>query len=360
MNALDLTRNTVNIAETGWCALYKATKAEYDEHWIVYITSIAGEIRSIRFLAPKIKKFMLSALDLTRNTVNIAETGWCALYKATNAEYNEHRIVYITSIAGEIRSIRILAPKIKKFMTNALNFTGNTVNIAETGWCALYKATNAEYNEHRIVYINSTAGEIRSIRFVAPKIKKFMMNALDLTRNTVNIAETGWCALYNATNAEYNEHRIVYITSIAGEIRSIRFLAPKIKKFMMNALDLTRNTINMAQTGWCALYKATNAEYNEHRIVYINPLPAEIRSVRFLAPKIKKFMMIALDLTGNAVNIAQTGWCALYKGTNAEYNEHRIVYITRIAGEIRPIRFFPRKLKNSWWMHWIWPGTRLT
>jgi hypothetical protein len=58
-----------------------------------------------------------------------------------------------------------------------------------------------------------------------------MMNALDLT------------------NAEYNEHRTVYITSIAGEIRSIRFLAPKIKKFMMNALELTKNTINIAETG---------------------------------------------------------------------------------------------------------------
>jgi hypothetical protein len=55
----------------------------------------------------------------------------------------------------------------------------------------LYKATNAEYNEHRIVYITPMAGEIHSIRFLAPKIKKFMMNALDLTMNTVNIAETG-------------------------------------------------------------------------------------------------------------------------------------------------------------------------
>jgi hypothetical protein len=84
---------------------------------------------------------------------------------------------------------------------------------------------------------------------LAPKIKKFMMNALDLTRSTVNIAEAGWCALYKATNTEYNEHRIVYITSIAGEIRSIRFLAPKIKKFMMNALDLTRSTVNIAEAG---------------------------------------------------------------------------------------------------------------
>jgi hypothetical protein len=84
---------------------------------------------------------------------------------------------------------------------------------------------------------------------LATKIKKFMMNALDLTRNTVNIAEIGWCALYKATNAEYNEHRIVYMTSIAGEIRSIRFLSPKIKKFMMSKLDLTRNTVNIAETG---------------------------------------------------------------------------------------------------------------
>jgi hypothetical protein len=76
-----------------------------------------------------------------------------------------------------------------------------------------------------------------------------MMNALDLTRNTVNIAETGRCALYKATNAEYNEHRIDYVTSIAGEIRSISFMAPKIKKFKMNALDLTRNTVNIAETG---------------------------------------------------------------------------------------------------------------
>jgi hypothetical protein len=84
---------------------------------------------------------------------------------------------------------------------------------------------------------------------LAPKIKKFMMNALDLTRNTVNIAETGCCALYKAANAEYNEHRIVYVTSIAGEVRSIRFLAPNIKKFMMNAVDLKGNTINIAETG---------------------------------------------------------------------------------------------------------------
>jgi hypothetical protein len=76
-----------------------------------------------------------------------------------------------------------------------------------------------------------------------------MMNALDLIRNTVNIAETGLCALYKVANAEYNEHRIVYITPIAGEIRSIRFLAPKIKKFMMNALNWTRNTVNIAETG---------------------------------------------------------------------------------------------------------------
>jgi hypothetical protein len=186
------------------------------------------------------------------------------------------------------------------------------------------------------------------------------MNALDLTRNSVNIAETGWRALYKATNAEYNEHRIVYITLIAGEIRSIRFLAPKIKKFMMSALNLTRNTVNIAQSGWCALYKATNAEYNEHRIVYITPLAGEIRSIRFLAPKIKKFIMNALDFTRNMVNIAETGWCALYKATNAEYNEHRIVHITSIAGEIRSIWFLTRKLKNSWWMHWIWQGTRLT
>jgi hypothetical protein len=84
---------------------------------------------------------------------------------------------------------------------------------------------------------------------LAPKIKKFMMNALDLTRNMVNIALTGWCALYRAINAEYNEHRIVHISPIAGEIRWIRFLAPKIKKFMMNTLDLTRNTVNIAETG---------------------------------------------------------------------------------------------------------------
>jgi hypothetical protein len=84
---------------------------------------------------------------------------------------------------------------------------------------------------------------------LAPKIKKFMMNASDLTRNTGNIAETGRCALFKATNAEYNEHRIVYITPKAGEIRSIRFLAPKIKKFMINDLDLTGNTVNIALTG---------------------------------------------------------------------------------------------------------------
>jgi hypothetical protein len=173
----------------------------------------------------------------TRITVNIAQTGWCALYKAINAEYNEHHIVYITSIAGEIRSIRIVVLKIGNCSANALDLTGNTVNIAQSGWCVLYKAINAEYNEHRIVYITPTAGEIRSIRCLAPKIKKFMMNALDLIRNTVNIVETGWCALYKAINKEYNEHRIVYITPTAGEIRSIRFLAPKIKKFMMNALD---------------------------------------------------------------------------------------------------------------------------
>jgi hypothetical protein len=76
-----------------------------------------------------------------------------------------------------------------------------------------------------------------------------MMNALDLTRNTVKIVEAGCCALYKATNAEYNEHRMVYITPIAGEVRSIRFLAPKIKKFMMNALDLTGNTVYIALTG---------------------------------------------------------------------------------------------------------------
>jgi hypothetical protein len=134
-------------------------------------------------------------------------------------------------------------------MMNALDLTGNTVNIALTGRCALYKATKAEYNEHRIVYINPLPVEIRSIRFLAPKIKKFMMNALDLTGNTVNIAQTGWCALYKATNAEYYEHRMVYITPIAGVIRSIRSLAPKIKKFMMNALDLTTITANIAETG---------------------------------------------------------------------------------------------------------------
>jgi hypothetical protein len=48
---------------------------------------------------------------------------------------------------------------------------------------------------------------------------------------------------------EFNELRIVYITPIAGEISSIRFLAPKIKKFMMNALDLTRNSVNIDETG---------------------------------------------------------------------------------------------------------------
>jgi hypothetical protein len=84
-----------------------------------------------------------------------------------------------------------LAPKIKKFMTHASDFTRNTVNIAQTGRCGLYKARNAEYNEHRIVYITSIAEEIRSIRFLAPKIKKFMMNVLDFTRYTVDIAETG-------------------------------------------------------------------------------------------------------------------------------------------------------------------------
>jgi hypothetical protein len=56
-----------------------------------------------------------------------------------------------------------------------------------------------------------------------------MMNALDLTRNTVNIAETGLCALCKATNTEYIEHRIVYITPIAGEVRSIRFWSRKFK-----------------------------------------------------------------------------------------------------------------------------------
>jgi hypothetical protein len=76
-----------------------------------------------------------------------------------------------------------------------------------------------------------------------------MMNALDLTRNTVIIEQTGSCALYKATNAEYNERRIVYIPPIVGEIGSIRFLAPKIKKFIMIALDFTRNTVNIAETG---------------------------------------------------------------------------------------------------------------
>jgi hypothetical protein len=41
----------------------------------------------------------------------------------------------------------------------------------------------------------------------------------------------------------------VYITPMAGEIGSIRFLSQKIKKFMMNALDLTRNTVNIAEIG---------------------------------------------------------------------------------------------------------------
>jgi hypothetical protein len=69
--------------------------------------------------------------------------------------------------------------------------TGNTVNTALSGYCALYKAINAGYNEHRIVYVTAIAGEIHSIRFSAPNIKKFMMNALYLTRITVNTAETG-------------------------------------------------------------------------------------------------------------------------------------------------------------------------
>jgi hypothetical protein len=55
------------------------------------------------------------------------------VYKASNAEYNGHRIVYITPIAGEIRWIRFSPLKIGKCSVNALDFTGNTVNLAQTG-----------------------------------------------------------------------------------------------------------------------------------------------------------------------------------------------------------------------------------
>jgi hypothetical protein len=82
------------------------------------------------------------------------------------------------------------------------------------------------------------------------------------------------------------------------------------------------------------VYKASNAEYNEHRIVCISPIAAEIRWIRFSPLKVGKCSADALDFTGNTVNTAQTGRRAVYKASNAEYNEHRIVFISPIAGEI--------------------------
>jgi uncharacterized MAPEG superfamily protein len=117
--------------------------------------------------------------------------------------------------------------------------------------------------------------------------------ALHLTGDTVNIVQTGWCAPYYSLNAEYIAHRIVYINPIAAEIRSIRSLTLKLKNVI--ALHLTVDTVNKAQIACCRPYYASNAEYNAHRVVYLTPIAAEIRSIRSLTLKIEKCNCIAVD-----------------------------------------------------------------
>jgi protein subunit release factor B len=226
---------------------------------------------------------------LSGDTANNAQIAWCLPYYAWIAEYNAHRIVYINPIPAEIRSIRSLALKIDN--SNCIAVDWDTVNIVLTGWCALYYSSNAECNAHRDVYINPIAAEIRTIRSLTLKWKNVI--ALQLSGDTVNKAQIAWCRPYYASYAEYKAHRIVYINTTTADLRSIRSLTLKWKNVI--ALQLSGDTVNKAQIAWCRPYYVSTAEYNAHRIVYINPIAAEIRSIRFLTLKIAKCNCIAFD-----------------------------------------------------------------
>jgi hypothetical protein len=118
----------------------------------------------------------------------------------------------------------------------ALHFTGDAVNKAQIARCPPIYASNAEYNAHRIDYINPKAAEIHSIRPLNLKIEK--CNCIAFDWDTVNKAQIALCPPYYASYAEYNAHRIDYINQKSAEIRSIRPLTLKIEKCNCIAFDL--------------------------------------------------------------------------------------------------------------------------
>ena len=94
----------------------------------------------------------------------------------------------------------------------------------------------------------------------------------------------------------------------------------------------------------CAVF-VRSVEYSAHRIVDVTRIVAEIRSIQYL--RLNRKAAIRQDLTGLRVDIPETGWCEQYSKANLEYKEHQIVDISELGSEIRRFEHFWLYMQNG-------------
>jgi hypothetical protein len=132
---LYMTGATVQIALTVGRALYLAPCLQYNAYWIVDISPISEQILSLEYWSMNMRNCYCFVYLVT--TVQIALTVGCALYLAPSLHYNAHWVVEMSPIGAQIRSVEYwsLNMRSSNYIVYGLDHSTHSVN-----WrvCAIY------------------------------------------------------------------------------------------------------------------------------------------------------------------------------------------------------------------------------
>jgi hypothetical protein len=142
------------------CAVL-APRWQYNPHWIVDISPIASQIRSVAYgcLNMRSCNYIVHVRDNSSDCVSL----WLCAVLAPRWQYNPHWIVDISPIASQIRSVEywILNMRSCKCIVYVRHHSSHCVN-----WrlCAVL-ATRLQYNALCIVDISPKAAKLRSVEY---------------------------------------------------------------------------------------------------------------------------------------------------------------------------------------------------
>jgi RNase P protein component len=265
---------TVHTVWTGRCALYLTSNVQYNAHRNIGISPIAAQTSSLENWRLNIRNcnYIVYVRDHSWRSVN---RRMCP-YLAPRLEYNAHWIVDISPIAAQIRTVEYWSLNMQS--CNYIVYLRDTSSHCVNWRLCAVLAPCFQYNAHWIVVISPISAQTSSLENCCLNIHNcnYIVFVLDHSPHSIN-----WSMCPNlAPRLQYNAHWIDEISPISAQISSVEYSSLNMRscKYIVYVRDHSSHCVNWRL---CAVL-APRLQYNARRIVDISPIAAVLRFVEYL------------------------------------------------------------------------------